>query len=121
LIGGVGKALTATIEGMAEITTWVCWGVVGAVWVVGAAVGGRDSRARVERGFGSGALWRIGSILAAGLLYRLTWHELHRVTDHARWIELLGLVLLITSTVFTIWARLILGRLWSASRALLRS
>src|ERR671936_2759844 len=40
---------------MAEFVTWVCWGIVIVVWVVG-AFGARKSRARVQAGFGSGAL-----------------------------------------------------------------
>jgi protein-S-isoprenylcysteine O-methyltransferase Ste14 len=37
------------------------------------------------------------------------------VADRSWWIELPGLVLLIASTGFTIWARIRLGRMWSAS------
>lgn len=106
---------------MAEIATWVCWGVVIVVWVGGAVYGARTSAAHVQGGPGGGALWRVGAIVAAGLVYRLARHDLQRVTDHFRWIELLGLVLLIASTAFTIWARLTLGRLWSASPNVLRT
>jgi len=106
---------------MAEFATLVCWGVVVVVWVVGAALAARGSRARAQAGFGSGVLWRIGSVVAAGLVYRFGRHELHRVTDHSPWIELAGLVLLIASTAFTIWARFTLGRLWSASPNALRA
>ena len=101
--------------------TGVCWGAVVMVWVVGAALGARKSRARRPDGFDSGALWRIGSVVAAGLVYAVTRHELHRVTDHARWVEVAGLVLLIASTAFTIWARVALGRLWSATPNTLRT
>jgi protein-S-isoprenylcysteine O-methyltransferase Ste14 len=106
---------------MAELATLVCWGIVVAVWVVGAALGARGSRARGQAGPGSGLLWRIGAIAAAGLLYRFTRPELHRVTDDSRWIEIVGLVLLIASTAFTIWARFALGRMWSASPNALRA
>jgi protein-S-isoprenylcysteine O-methyltransferase Ste14 len=100
---------------MAELVTLVCWGVVVVVWVVGAALGARKSRARRQAGFGSGTLWRIGSVIAAVLVYRLARNELDRVTDHAAWIQVVGLVVLIASTAFTIWARVALGRFWSAS------
>lgn len=105
---------------MAELATWVCWGVVAAVWIVGAVMP-RGSRAPGQAGFGDVALWRIGSIVAAGLVFALVRHELHRATDHSRWIELAGLVLLVASTAFTIWARLSLGRMWSASPNMLRA
>lgn len=104
---------------MAELATWVCWGVVLVVWVVGAALGARASRARA--GSGAGIPWRIGAIVVAGLMYQFTRPELHRVTDNARWIEIAGLVLLLASTAFTIWARFALGRMWSASPSSLRA
>jgi protein-S-isoprenylcysteine O-methyltransferase Ste14 len=105
---------------VAEFVTWVCWSIVIVVWAVGAGFGGRKSRARVQAGFGRGALWRIGPIAAAGLVYVVSRHELHRVTDHSRWIQVAGLVLLIGSTAFTLWARFTLGRLWCASPNALR-
>jgi len=104
---------------MALLATLVCWGVVILTWIVGAAYGSR-SRGR-RQGFGSGALWRIGAVLALVLVFRLGRHDLHRVTDHSLWIELPGLVLLVVSTTFTIWARVRLGRMWSASPDVLQA
>src|SRR5581483_8592638 len=43
------------------------------------------------------------------------------VIDHARWLELAGFVVLVASTAFTIWARVTLGRLWSASPTALQA
>jgi len=105
---------------MAEIVTWVCWGVVVLLWIAGAAYGARTSRGQ-RQGTGSDALWRIGSVVVAVLVYRLAWHDLDRVTDRSGWIELPGLVLLLVSTGFTIWARLSLGRMWSASPNVIRA
>jgi protein-S-isoprenylcysteine O-methyltransferase Ste14 len=106
---------------MAEIATWVCWGVVLVVWLIGAAYGARKSSAHGQGGFAKGGLWRVGSIVAVGLIYRFLRRDLHRVTDDSPWIELPGLVLLIVSTAFTIWARVALGRMWSASPNVLRT
>ena len=100
---------------MSEIASWVCWGVVIAVWIAGAAYGARGARGRRQGAVGNEALWRIGAVVAAVLLYRLGRHDLRQVTDRSLWIELPGLVLLIASTAFTIWARIRLGRMWSAS------
>jgi protein-S-isoprenylcysteine O-methyltransferase Ste14 len=105
---------------MAEIATWVCWGVVIAVWIAGAAYGARGPHGRRQGGFGNDALWRIGAVVAAVLVYRLARHDLHEVTDRSWWIELPGLVLLIASAGFTIWARIRLGRMWSASPNMLQ-
>ena len=97
---------------MAEAVTWICWGVVLVVWIAGALVGERTGQ---RQGSANGALWRIGAVVLAGALYRAARHDLHKVADHSWWIEIPGLVLLVASTAFTIWARVRLGRMWSAS------
>ncbi len=106
---------------MAEIATGVCWGVVIVTWIAGAAYGARNAPSHRQGRPGSGALWRIGSVAAAVFIYRLARHDLHSVTDHSWWIELPGLVLLVASTAFTIWARLSLGRMWSLSPNVLQA
>jgi protein-S-isoprenylcysteine O-methyltransferase Ste14 len=75
-------------------------------------VGGRRGR---HQGSANGTLWRFGGIVAAAALYGIARHDLHTAVDHSWWIEIPGLVLLVASTAFTIWARLRLGRMWSAS------
>jgi protein-S-isoprenylcysteine O-methyltransferase Ste14 len=100
---------------VAEIATGVCWDIVIVTWIAGAVYGARNAPSHRQGRAGSGALWRIGSVVVAVLIYRLARHDLHRVTDHSWWIELPGLVLLVASTAFTIWARLSLGRMWSLS------
>ena len=105
---------------MAEIATWTCWGVVIVTWIVGALDGARKSRGQ-SQGPDTRALWRLASVAAAVLVYRFVRHDLQGATDHSPWIELPGLVLLVVSTGFTIWARLSLGRMWSASPNVLRA
>jgi protein-S-isoprenylcysteine O-methyltransferase Ste14 len=100
---------------MAELATWVCWGLVIVTWIAGAVYGARGGLGRRQAGVESDALWRIGVVVAAVLVYRLARHDLREATDHSWWIELPGLVLLVASTGFTIWARIRLGRMWSAS------
>jgi len=101
---------------MAEIATWVCWGVVIATWIAGAVYGARGPHGRRQGGVAeSDALWRIGAVVAAVVVFRLARYDLREVTDRSLWIELPGLVLLMASTVFTLWARIRLGRMWSAS------
>ena len=98
---------------MAEIATWVCWAIVIATWIVGAALGGRGSDGHHEP-LGSGGLWRLVAVVALIVVIRFAGHDLRRITDHSLWLELPGLVLLVVSTGFTIWARVRLGRMWSA-------
>jgi protein-S-isoprenylcysteine O-methyltransferase Ste14 len=97
----------------------VCWGVVILAWIAGAAYGAR-SRGR-RQGYGSGALWRIGAVVVLVLVSGVGRHDLARVTDHSPWIEIPGLVLLVVSTAFTLWARVRLGRMWAASPDVLQA
>lgn len=103
---------------MAKIATWICWGVVIATWIAGALFEARGSHRR--RQGPSGALWGAIAVIGAVLVFRLTWTDFRRLTNHSWWIELPGFVLLLVSTVFTIWARWRLGRMWSASPNMLQ-
>jgi protein-S-isoprenylcysteine O-methyltransferase Ste14 len=82
--------------------------------------GARASDGR-RRGGSRGALWRVGSVVAVGIALRFARHDLDEVSDHSRWIEIPGLVLLFAATAFTIWARVRLGRMWSASPGTLQA
>ena len=104
---------------MALVVTSVCWAVVLLAWIAGAAFGARSRGSR--QGYGSGAIWRIGAVIALVVISRVGRHELHRVTDHSLWIEIPGAVLLVASTAFTLWARVSLGRMWSASPDVLKA
>jgi protein-S-isoprenylcysteine O-methyltransferase Ste14 len=105
---------------MANIATWICWGIVIVTWVAGAVVGARGSHGERHRTRRE-AVWQLGSVIFVVLVFRLARQDLHRVTDHSWWIELPGLVLLVVSTGFTIWARVRLGRMWSSSPDVLRT
>ena len=104
---------------MAKIATWICWGVVLVTWIAAALFEPRGSPPR--RQGSSRARWGSLAVLVAVLGFRLAWNDLRRVTDDSWWIELPGFVLLLVSTVFTIWARLRLGRMWSASPNMLQA
>jgi protein-S-isoprenylcysteine O-methyltransferase Ste14 len=103
---------------MARIATWICWGLVIVMWIAGALLQPRGSHRRHQGP--SGALWGAVAVIGAVLVVRLAWDDLRRLADHSWWIELSGFVLLVASTAFTIWARLRLGRMWSASPNMLQ-
>jgi len=98
---------------VAKIVTLVCWGVVVVTWSVGALYRARNAQQK-RRGSGA-ALWAFAAVAGAIFIVHFAWNDLRRLTDHSVWLELPGLVLLVVSTVFTIWARLSLGHMWSAS------
>jgi protein-S-isoprenylcysteine O-methyltransferase Ste14 len=82
-----------------------------AVWIVAALYWRRASHGSRQ----GRPLWATVLVVAAIVVARLTWHDVADLTDHALWIEVPGVVLLVVSTAFTIWARLALGRMWSSS------
>ena len=98
---------------MGKNATLACWGVVVVTWIAGALYGARNAHPRHQSS--SASLWAIGSVVGAIVVVQFAWNDVRRLTDHSWWLELPGLVLLVVSTVFAIWARLSLGRMWSAS------
>jgi protein-S-isoprenylcysteine O-methyltransferase Ste14 len=91
----------------------VCWALVGIVWVAGAAYNARRAPAgRRRRG-----AW------SALLAFALAWVVL-RAVPHRDWESLgfhswalrgPGLALVVVSTSFTLWARVVLGTMWSST------
>ena len=100
---------------MATIATSVCWGLVIVTWIAGALYWRKSHGTRQGR-----PLWTTVLVVAAIIVARLTWHDARHLTDHSLWITVPGLVLLVASTVFTVWARLRLGRMWSSSPSVLQ-
>jgi protein-S-isoprenylcysteine O-methyltransferase Ste14 len=93
-----------------------CWGVVAAVWIAGAIY--NASRGPLA-GTRPSAVTRLppGIVVLAGwVVYRLVgrsdWQSL---TVGSLWVRVPGLVILVCSTVFTLWARAALGTMWSSS------
>ena len=56
----------------------------------------------------------------AVLVFGFAAPDLQRITTHSWWVECPGLVLLVGSTIFTLWARFSLGAMWSLSPNALR-
>jgi protein-S-isoprenylcysteine O-methyltransferase Ste14 len=104
---------------MATIATSVCWGLVVVTWIAGALYWARRSHGTRQRS--SRAFWSMVLIVGSILVVHRIWHDSADVTDHSLWITLPGLVLLVASTGFTIWARLRLGRMWSSSPNVLQA
>jgi hypothetical protein len=89
------------------IVAGACWVLVVAIWIVG-AVRLRHAPAR-RQPLGGGAIWRIGAVVVAVLVFGIARPDLQRITIRSWWVEGPGLVLLVASTIFTLWARFSLG------------
>jgi protein-S-isoprenylcysteine O-methyltransferase Ste14 len=110
---------------LAEVGIAVCVGVVVVVWVAGALYNAFRSphsafhapreRPRSQPGLTAGDGGLIGvAVVCVGLAIggRRYFDDL---AVGALWVRVLGLAVLVASTVFTLWARLSLGTMWSAA------
>jgi hypothetical protein len=110
---------------LAGVGIAVCVGVVVVVWVAGAlynafrsphhASHGPRERTRSQPGLtvGDGALIGV-AVVCAGLAIAGRSHFDGLVVG-AWWVRVLGLAMLVASTVFTLWARFSLGTMWSVA------
>lgn len=97
----------------AAVSIAVCWLAFAVVWLVTANY--NKSRAPAQRRrswYGTGVL-QVGIISTVVRLAvpRADWQS---VTFYAPWARFLGLAILVTATVLTLWARFALGLMWSA-------
>jgi protein-S-isoprenylcysteine O-methyltransferase Ste14 len=93
---------------------WACWGTFVLVWAAGAIYNHRHSPAVRTRTRAQG-LWVIvpvGLFLLARVVPLQDWRPLS-VGDHG--LRLLGLPVLLGATAFTLWARAVLGTMWSST------
>jgi protein-S-isoprenylcysteine O-methyltransferase Ste14 len=103
---------------LAAVANAVCWGVVIAVWVAGAIYNERRAP-RVRKRAARIVPWAFVVVLVLALLAnavpRADWRAL---TVHSGWLRAPGLAVLVFSTVFTLWARAVLGTMWTGRPAL---
>jgi protein-S-isoprenylcysteine O-methyltransferase Ste14 len=100
-------------DGVRLALLWGCWGIVGLVWLAGAVYNIYRAPAVRQRGEWMGQWIAGGAIVVFALLFvpHAIWTQ---VTYNALWLWLLGAVCLILSTAFTLWARGVLGTMWSS-------
>src|SRR5512140_2442114 len=110
---------------LAEAGIAVCVGAVVVVWVAGAlynalhtlrnASDAPRERTRSQPGLTARDSGLVGvAVVCAGLAIVSRSH-FDGLAVGASWVRVLGLVVLVASTVFTLWARLSLGTMWSVA------
>jgi protein-S-isoprenylcysteine O-methyltransferase Ste14 len=94
-----------------------CWAAFVGVWAFGALYNARYAPATIKRDSGLRFAPWLGWILAAvsvlllrAFVPRSMWTAPTFTSD---WLSVLGLLLLVGATLFTLWARWSLGRMWS--------
>ena len=99
---------------VSAVALGVCWGTFGLVWVTGAVYNARHAPATRRRS-GPAYGWIIGAG-AVWLVFRAVPHgDWSSLTLGASWARAPGLIILFASTAFTLWARVVLGTMWSSS------
>jgi protein-S-isoprenylcysteine O-methyltransferase Ste14 len=98
---------------MAAVSIGVCWVVFAAVWLITANY--NESRAPAQRQrswYGTGVIpVVIITFLVRLAVPRADWRS---VIFYAPWARFLGLAILLAATALTLWARFVLGLMWSA-------
>jgi protein-S-isoprenylcysteine O-methyltransferase Ste14 len=114
LVGRV-EDVTHTQHLIAVVSTAVCWGAFGLTWVGGALYNAsRGPRQSTRAPLGRFA---IVVVIAGAIFFAIfravpthTWRSLELQSP---WGTGIGLVILLGSTVFTLWARFALGTMWT--------
>ena len=99
---------------LAMISIAVCWCAFVATWA--AAANYNESRAPAERTrswFGTAVL--PGVIIVTAISFAAPKADWRSLSFDVPSVRILGLVILLAGTAFTIWARLVLGIMWSAA------
>jgi protein-S-isoprenylcysteine O-methyltransferase Ste14 len=89
----------------------VCWSLFACVWLIGSVYNSRHSGKIQQRGGYSWHLIVLAAVTALAFLPQAIWRALVVCTW---WLPAVGAVVLIGATAFTIWARVVLGRMWSS-------
>jgi protein-S-isoprenylcysteine O-methyltransferase Ste14 len=99
---------------LAVIGLVACWSAVALAWLGGAIY--YEPRSPAERAHRSFVSPTVISTVVLVLLFatvpRAAWLSLE---VHVAWIRIMGLVILLAATALTVWARLVLGAMWSAA------
>ena len=104
---------------LAVISIVVCWCAFIATWLVAENHNvGRAPEERTRSWFGTAVTPALIIVVVINLAVpKAEWRSL---TFYAPAVRVLGLVVLLAATVFTIWARLALGTMWSGAPAVKR-
>jgi protein-S-isoprenylcysteine O-methyltransferase Ste14 len=104
---------------LSTVAIGVCWGLFGLVWVAGAAYNARRAPAVRQRSTPAYA-WLVGAIGAVGawvILRAVPKADWRSLSVQAAWLQAIGLPILLAATAFTLWARVVLGTMWTSSAA----
>ena len=97
-----------TVTGLAA-----CWGAVALTWLAAAIFWEPQAPAERSRIAWAGA--STGLVIVLAVDFAVPRADLQSLAVHTPWARILGLAILLAAAAFTVWARLTLGVMWSAS------
>lgn len=91
----------------------ICWGIFGLVWISGAIYNYYKAPTVKQKR----SDWFI--FMGAWLIMRfILSHYFTLLPFQVLWLQIIGAVLLILSTLFTLWSRWVLGKIWASIAAI---
>lgn len=100
-----------------ERLNWICWGAFITVWILGAIYNSYKAPAMLQsRSRFDWIILAVGVflIMHVQLISSMPHRYLKWMAYHVIWLQVVGAAVLILSTMLTLWARLILGKMWAS-------
>jgi protein-S-isoprenylcysteine O-methyltransferase Ste14 len=94
---------------------WICWGAFGLVWIFGALYNSYKAPSTIKRR--ARYDWLIFALLAWLVTHYVPHRYLAFATFQITWFQVIGAILLVVSTLFTLWSRWVLGKMWATNAA----
>ena len=94
---------------------WICWGAFGLMWIAGAVYNFFKAPDTVMRR--ARRDWLIFAALVGLGLHYIPHHLLAFTRFHVAWLQAFGAILLVASTLYTLWSRRVLGQMWASNAA----
>jgi protein-S-isoprenylcysteine O-methyltransferase Ste14 len=102
------------LEGLLEA---ICWGTVIFVWIIGAIY--NYLKVPVIRKGNNSIQMLLPIVLVWAVMEHIPKSYWALITYEANWSKFVGAIVLVVFTIFTLWSRIVLGKMWSG-RALIK-
>jgi protein-S-isoprenylcysteine O-methyltransferase Ste14 len=102
---------------LATVASATCWGLLALGWLIG-AVYNEQHAARARKRAARIFPWALALVVVLVLLRGIPHTGWRSLTVRSGWTYAPGLATLLVSTVFTLWARAVLGTMWTFSPVL---
>lgn len=93
----------------------ICWGVSGLVWIFGGVYNSFKSPEKKKKR--APYDWILLTIFVGVGMHFIPDKYLNYALFHLVWLQIVGVILLIISTCFTLWSRWVLGEMWATDAA----